>query len=301
MTQLIGRTAGSLFEIPVVQFRALTGIAMLTFIGLIGKAVEMVVSKVAEKHIDFALDEKKTAARAFVRFHQSVVQLTDVLDAFLDYTQTFLQGRNFNLRDSRISAIAAKVQPASEEFLRSLTQLGPVLEIYDPALSVLLCRGWTLKVRLLKNVYAFFEESVNPESNGGRIRRALNAQQEMTEAVQPPFRYTPIGDYFCSLDVALPNDSLMKTDWTPWYESAEESLKSLAVDEFRDLPSFSDVVHSNLETMHIGHDDLEKLRILDQKLKQHRQLLGDAVEGLRKFIEANFSIADVLSIMRTGF
>src|SRR3954451_9085016 len=118
---------------------------MFTFAGFIGKMIEFLVTRVAGKHIDLALDEKKTAARAFFRFHESVAQLKAILDEFLEYSETFIQGRNFNVRASRISAIAGKLNPASKEFVNSLEQLGPALALYDPALAKVLGRAARLK------------------------------------------------------------------------------------------------------------------------------------------------------------
>jgi hypothetical protein len=48
---------------------------MLAALGLVGKAVELLVSTVAKKKLDLALDDKKRAAKAFVRLHESILEL----------------------------------------------------------------------------------------------------------------------------------------------------------------------------------------------------------------------------------
>ena len=73
---------------------------MFGFVGFVGKVIDLVLTRVAGKHIELSLDKKQQAAKAFVRFHESVTDLQAVLDEFLKYSESFIQRRNFNLASS---------------------------------------------------------------------------------------------------------------------------------------------------------------------------------------------------------
>jgi hypothetical protein len=257
---------------------------MLTLTGLIGKIVELILSKVIGRQIDLALDEKRRAARAFVRFHESLNRLTSVLDEFLKYTQSFLEERNFHLRFSLIESHFERAKSASKEFLESLDQLGSILFLYDPTLGAMLSRISRIKGPMINNVYAFFVDSKNGWD------------------AKPAFSYRKVEEYFCSLELALPNDKIIEHDWEQWYKSAEQGVRVQGntrgeVRAIEDsMTAFTEFMRENFETIHIEPTDVAKLSRLHSMLKEHRRLLCDSTEGLRKFIGDNFSISDVLSV-----
>ena len=260
---------------------------MLTLMGLIGKIVDFILSKIVGRQIDLALDEKRRAAKAFVRFHESLDRLTNVLDRFLGYTQSFLEGRNFHLRYSSIGGVFESAKSASKEFLESLEQLDPVLSLYDPALSVMLGKAGRLKGPLVNNVYAFFSDSIG--------------ENKYSDA-KPAFSYEKVEEYFCSLEVSMPNDQAVEQDWELWYKLVQQGIQESRLGNRwaieGSMTAFADFMRDNLETIRIEPTDVAKLSRLHSMLKEHRQLLSDSAEGLRKFIENNFSISDVLSVTR---
>ena len=272
---------------------------MFAFLGFVGKAIELVLTRLAGKHIDLALDNKRQAAKAFVRFHESVTDLQAVLDEFLKYSESFIQQRNFNLRTSRVSPIIARLQPASREFVDSLGHLGPALRLYDPALADLLGRVAVLKHGLLKNVYYFFAQSVE--------REVSSDPQHPGGSPVATFGSTPVDEYFCSLDLTMPNDTLMEANWNGWVERVAHGggidnfdLFFGAANRAKQIERNAhliEIIQNNIEHIHIDYSDLPKLTSLHYKLTLHRQILGDALEGLRNFIVGQFSISDVLSII----
>jgi hypothetical protein len=57
-----------------------------------------------------------------------------------------------------------------------------------------------------------------------------------------------------------------------------------------------DIIWNNLETGYIGPKDTPKLVELHSHLTTHRDVLVQARENLREFIQKQFSLADVLYV-----
>jgi hypothetical protein len=275
---------------------------MFGFVGFVGKCIDLILTRVAGKHIELSLDKKRQAAKAFVRFHESGTDLQAVLDEFLKYSETFIQQRNFNLRASRIAPIVARLQPASREFVDSLGDLGPALRLYDPPLADVLGRVVVMKHGLLENVYSFFLQSVEAEVS-------RNAPYPKTPLrARAAFGYTQVDAYFCSLDLTLPNDTLIEADWNELVEKVARvkgpDILNLFFDErnrAREIEhnaNLLEIIQNNIEHLHIDYSDLPRLTSLYSKLQQHRKILSEALEGLRNFITGQFSISDVLSVIR---
>jgi hypothetical protein len=159
-----------------------------------------------------------------------------------------------------------------------------------------------MKHGLLQNVYSFFARSVEAEVS----RNGPYPQAPLTSPAA--FGYTRVDEYFCSLDLTMPNDTLMEADWN---ELVERAAHVKGVDIFnlflaeraraREIErntNLLEIIQNNVEHLHIDHSDLPRLTSLHFKLQQHRQILSDALEGLRNFITGQFSISDVLSIIR---
>jgi hypothetical protein len=275
---------------------------MFGFVGVVGKVIDLVLTRVAGKHIELSLDKKHQAAKAFVRFYESVTDLQAVLDEFLKYSESFVLQRNFNLRASRIAPIIARLQPASREFVESLGHLGPALRLYDPPLADVLGRIVVMKHGLLQNVYSFFAQSIEAEvsRNGPYPRAPLTSPAA--------FGYSRVDEYFCSLDLTMPNDILMEVDWNELVERSAHvkgidivnlfSAERVRAREIERNTNLLEIIQNNVEHLHIDHSDLPRLTSLHFKLQQHRQILSDALERLRNFIAGQFSISDVLSIIR---
>ena len=59
-----------------------------------------------------------------------------------------------------------------------------------------------------------------------------------------------------------------------------------------------EIVRSNLDAVHVGYLEVDKLIDLYPRLKRQHELISAARELLRAFIEANFSVVDVLYVKR---
>ncbi len=103
---------------------------MLTWMGIIGKLIELVLTKVVGSKIDLVLDDKRRAAKAFVRFHESVITLESMLDDFLKEMEMLFKDKDFHISHINNRNYINNLKDAAREFVDSMEQLGNVLYFY---------------------------------------------------------------------------------------------------------------------------------------------------------------------------
>ena len=111
---------------------------LLTWVGFIGRLIELLVVKVAGKKIDLTLDRKKKAAQVFVSLYDAVLFLETVTGQFLRNIQPVVDGRKFRIYSFWIKDLSSEIEDASVRFLSGLNAVLPVIEFYDPNLTALL-------------------------------------------------------------------------------------------------------------------------------------------------------------------
>jgi len=256
---------------------------MLTSLALIGKVIEFLLTRIAGKKVDLSLDEKKRAAKAFVRLHEAILSLELILDNFLIYIEGFRVGRNSKIYEVHIKQrVLRNLEPASREFVDSLKQLTPVLSIYDPVLHHLLGEIYVLKLHLLTNFYYIVRQSLEDPKN---------YESSLTKPIF--FNISESDKRFCSLEFSMPTDELLEMDLAYLQQKLNEKL--LVEDQYLELLQ---IVRQNMETVQITYVQVDKLVALLPKLKEHRDNLDSARESLRKFIQDNFSLSDVLYVTK---
>src|SRR5262249_12169042 len=113
---------------------------MIFWVGFIGKLVDLILTKVIGKQVDLKLDERKRAARAFVRLHEAIAQLENAAWEFLALAEPVVEGRRSYLWKSPLRKLAGEADDASRDFGDALAGLLRVIGIYDSALAFLLGR-----------------------------------------------------------------------------------------------------------------------------------------------------------------
>jgi len=126
---------------------------MLTALGLIGKAIEFLVTNISKKKIYLVLDDKKRAAKAFIRLHEAILGLEVISANFMLYIEGLKGGRNSRMYMVHIRRISEPLKPASLEFVEALREVGPVLTFYDPALQQALGQVTVGKMGSMKNFF----------------------------------------------------------------------------------------------------------------------------------------------------
>lgn len=283
---------------------------MLTWMGFVGKLIDLLINKLAGKKIDLALDEKKKAAKAFVRFHEAVVELEQTLANLLTYIETFKENRNTKIHMSQMGRrVTGNLNKASVEFVESLKDLGEVIYFYDYDLALLFAEIFFMKQGLLQNVYAFFERSVQLEleieSEYYEKRPKTVYEDEFgNKRILPVAKFTTIlvDNSYCSIEYTIPDDTLMNLDFKEQFEQIVRSKNTTDFwERHRNMQKLQDevftIISLNTKSEFIRYEDKEKLIELYPKLKSHKELLTKAREGLREFIQKQFSLADVLYII----
>ena len=111
---------------------------MLTSGILIEKVFQFALDKLAGKALELRLDEKKRAAKAFLRLYESILDLEHCGTLFLAAIQPVREGRKQRIYDHWVKDLSTAIDDASQEFLKSCSDVHRVMYIYDPPLATLL-------------------------------------------------------------------------------------------------------------------------------------------------------------------
>lgn len=300
---------------------------MLTWMGFVGKLIELILNKVVGKKLDLTLDEKKKAAKAFFRFHEAVVELEIILDHFLSYIESFVQGRNSNIHRVHLDSATRNLESASSEFLSSLKELGKVLYFFDRNLAALFAYINYSKRGVLRNIYLFFAESSEQEIENEYHRRYLfEDSRELSELRSnhtAKFKAIEVNKYLRAIEYTIPTDTLMNIDLNEQLDQISRQANESHFNPLNDpsdprnvfsLFGYDDEAHwsvlreyqnmvvniimNNIEEGYIDYAEKDKLIALYPKLKAHRELLDQAREKLSTFIQQQFSVADLLYVIR---
>jgi len=240
---------------------------VITWAGFIGKLLELMATKLLGKKVDLFLDDKKKAGSYFVRLYVAVSELEKALSVLLDGIEDLLDGKEEALPSYWLQDLSSKIDVASKQFLESVDDLSTILEIYDPVLSRTVSHLGHHKFSFLYAASEAFRIEEDEKHNVTLIK------------------------------YERPNDELMRIDFEKAYEWDKANFNVHTFDEI-EWPNnilmgyFGDeVVEGQFKP-----DDRVKIKEFYDVMKAHLSILSGAREELRKFIESNFSIEDVLHV-----
>ncbi|MDX2215796.1 MAG: hypothetical protein SFY66_21210 [Oculatellaceae cyanobacterium bins.114] len=117
---------------------------MLGWLGFLGKLVEFSITKIAEKKLDLALDQRKQAAKSFLSLYESLEQLEQAAIEFIYQSQNGLASENKRvLYRVPIVRISKDIDNASTIFFKSFNDLRQIISLYDEELHKML---WGIRV-----------------------------------------------------------------------------------------------------------------------------------------------------------
>lgn len=243
---------------------------MLSGQGIVGKLVELLLSKIAGKKLDLLLDDRRRVCRTFAEFYFCLARLEDISTSLLTPLRDAVSSRDPSPFVREFATVAPSLDALSQRFLDVGEQLEWVVELYDETLSRALSHLYYHKFSLL----VLLSHSIELK------RAAGGGTTELT--------------YLC------PSSDLLSIDMDKYYEWVKENSDRDYVE-----PSEIDWPVRLLET--IGYDDaftrtnlclndhseLKKFAIV---LETHSRILSQAKEKLRLFLVTNFKIDEVFAV-----
>ena len=249
---------------------------MLTWVGFIGKLIDLVVTKIIGKQVDLKLDDRKRAARAFLGLHDALTTLGAIVSEFLAYVQPVLEGTQPRLYRAKGRDLATRGDAASRSLVEALHRLHRVIGIYDPQLALFL-RGI---VRGKKDMLMGFPPTT---SFASKMRFELAPNPESVFAI----RYS------------APAKALMEANLEDSYAAASRIAERLGsggsdwIDAWPDDVLLSLVEGGSVEGW-IPDNGVTQIRELHEMVSRYAPLFAAAQEQLEGFIRKTFAIEDLL-------
>jgi hypothetical protein len=254
---------------------------MIGWLGLCAKIVDFIISKAADRTITWSLGARRKAARALIRFYETLEQSSLLLQNLIEVFNNALKRKKPISFSKDLVPFENDITRLTEDVARQYDELVAAIGLFDPKLARLLDRVRGLKVialtafgRLLQNArFAIEFDGLHPfrkvsfstfrdEVADINLENIIEAQLALPESGER-LRAIPVGKHKYKLVVQEQNKLV-------------EALSVLLVkDEFT-------------------ASDFEKVRYLRDRLKNQAKLLERALPMLRKFIASNFTISDVL-------
>lgn len=242
---------------------------MVTWSGFIAKMVELLISKVVGKKIDLAFDERKKAAKTFLRLHHLLNELEAITREICSNIDN--PNRDYpRMRGAWIREIDERVANLSNDFFRLSDDLDIVLSFFDPILRQALANLMYSKFSLL--VYA---------SHGWH-----SVAEDLPKSTEVTYTY--------------PNERLMSIDFASHYqwllENKEPKLDSLDWPQSVLIGIAGDeMICEDSIPSDPGEGRVIRIAELRRILDIHLALLIEANAALRAFIGKTFRIEDVLA------
>jgi hypothetical protein len=121
---------------------------MLTGLGLIGKLIEFLATKLIGRRIDLSLDDRRRACRAFTELYYCVDRLEEITSIFLNELDLLQADSAYNIINEYHNQSDA-IESVSRRFLEIKAEVGWALEVFDPTLAAALVQLYQFKYSLL--------------------------------------------------------------------------------------------------------------------------------------------------------
>lgn len=247
---------------------------MVTWVGVLGKILEFLVTKLAGKKIDLALDSKKHACKLFLDCYEAIIQLEDVTEELLRELEPVVNGRKSRLYGSRMEPLSKKIDAASNIFFESTSKLGAAIAIYDPDLARMISRVQMGKGRALLLASTLFDrERIYFEVKLMKGKKSLES-----------IRYT------------LPNEEAERVDLDLVYDEIRASSQKGPLGVWGP-DVLAKVFKGRVIDDDLLPDEVAKIRYLSKHINRHLSVLTQAREALGGFIKNEFTIEDLLYVM----
>lgn len=241
---------------------------MVTWGAFVAKMIEFAASKILGKELDFRFDEKKRAARTFLRLNQLVGELSKLTKKII--VEIDLEDRdNYRVEKAWLSDLDEDLRNISNDFFRVSSDLHELLEIFDPDLSVSLM-----------------------QLNRGKFSILIIASQG--------FKCLFGRDSLGQIEYTYPHEDMLSIDFEEHYRWVRENGMGAEFEELKwpqnVLLGFHAERFELFGTLSGKESDqynveLDKLLGI---LRLHSEALDNTSEILSRFIEKNFTILDVM-------
>lgn len=108
---------------------------MISWIGVLGKMVGFMATKLAGKKVDLLIDDRRKAARSFMKLYQSMVNLLDISNHLINELAPIKENERGLIQRYHLYFVSRAIDANSWIFLDSVRGLGAAIEMYDPVLA----------------------------------------------------------------------------------------------------------------------------------------------------------------------
>jgi hypothetical protein len=240
---------------------------MVGWTGLIGKIISFFLEKISGKKLDMLLDDRRKAARLFLRLYVAVSDLEVLCKELIAELRDMIEVGDASVSTEWLQNVSIAIDETSERFLEATQGLIEVLTIFDPILAQTVSS-------LEANKFSFLLIAANgfePQEQNGQIRAV---------------KYTTPGPREDQLDLA---------GTYSWYAAHNP------IDYSRPIEWPSDVLMNFIDESDLVQDfvtlaEPESMKRLADLLEKHVQSLSSAREGLAALLRQNFKMEDLLAV-----
>jgi hypothetical protein len=233
--------------------------------------VEFILSKLADKTLGNALDDRRRTGRALFDFYDSLTELEELTTEFASILERAASHPTGRIFSAWLVGFQFRVNEASSRFRTHMNTLLRVIALYDPSLERLLSSVNVGKKSIRLQASQFFHTADNSFFTDWKLERERGLS---------------------SLTILVSkNDSSLNLDET--YEDLPTSHDG----SWRDRTDYLDEATRKLTTtLDLAPDDTGTIRSLGYALTDHIRLLETAREDLRLFITSRFSLDELLYV-----
>jgi hypothetical protein len=255
---------------------------MIGWLGFGAKVLDFVTSRAADRTITWSLDARRNAARALIRFYETLDASGMLLENLLEVFNEAVERKKPIMFSKELVPFENQIARLTEDAARQYDDLVAAIYLFDPQLARLLQRAntfkvfsWTMFGLLLRKARFTIEfDGLHPfrkvsfstfrdEVANINLDEIIEAQRSALSEPSRGFRSIGVGKNKYTLVIQEPNKLV-------------EALSTLLVeDEFT-------------------ASDFEKVSYLRDRLQNQAKLLKKTLVRLRKFIASNFTMSDVL-------
>lgn len=240
---------------------------MVAWTGVIAKAINFILEKIAGKKLDLLLDDRRKAARQFYQLYIAVLDLEVLCKELIVELREMTTFNDPTVSADWLRDVSLAIDETSQRFLEATQGLTEVLKIFDPALAQTVSG-------LEANKFSFLLIAAN-----GFEPQIANGQIHAVKYTSPPTQL----------------DELDFASTYQWYADHRELDYPRPIEWPNDaLMNFVD--ESNLEEGRMTLAEPESMNRLAGRVEKHTESLSAARERLASFLRQNFKIEDLLAV-----